>query len=207
MLCPCGSQIEYSSCCEPYIEGRRPAPTAEALMRSRYTAHVVVDIPYLRETLAPEARRNFNERDVRAWAADSEWLGLRIIAASEEATDATVEFVATYKSDDKVLEHHEVAQFRKTSDLLRWVFVNGEAKVHEEGRRHEEISPVTIVREGPKIGRNDPCRCGSGKKYKKCHLEEDESEERKLRRAETARTAAGTSDDLAAPEPVDPRPA
>ena len=27
----------------------------------------------------------------------------------------------------------------------------------------------TIKREGPKVGRNDPCPCGSGKKYKKCH--------------------------------------
>jgi preprotein translocase subunit SecA len=27
----------------------------------------------------------------------------------------------------------------------------------------------TVRREGPKVGRNDPCPCGSGKKYKKCH--------------------------------------
>jgi preprotein translocase subunit SecA len=29
--------------------------------------------------------------------------------------------------------------------------------------------PQTVVRQGDKVGRNDPCPCGSGKKYKKCH--------------------------------------
>lgn len=190
MLCACGSQIEYSSCCEPYITGKLEAPTAEALMRSRYTAHVVAVIPYLKKTLAPEARKNFNEQEVRAWATNSEWLGLKIVTAREGASEATVEFIATYKSDEKVLEHHEVAQFKKASDKKRWFFVEGEARVLEQGQDQEEAVTTTIVREGPKIGRNDPCHCGSGKKYKKCHLEEDEAEERKLRQSEAARVAA-----------------
>jgi len=166
MLCACGNQIEYENCCEPYIEGKLQAPTAEALMRSRYTAHVMVKVPYLKDTLAPAARKGFNEQEVRTWAAKSEWLGLKIVSAKEDAKEATVEFVATYKSEEKVLEHHEVAQFKKNQD--RWYFVDGDAHVHEEGKGHEEPVNTTIVREGPKIGRNDPCPCGSGKKYKKC---------------------------------------
>ena len=53
------------------------------------------------------------------------------------------------------LAHHEVATFRKVED--RWYFVDGKMAKHE-----------TFVRQAPKVGRNDPCPCGSGKKYKKC---------------------------------------
>jgi len=169
--CPCGSNQDYSKCCEPYITGKVQAPTAEALMRSRYSAHVKVSVPYLKDTLAPESRGDFDEQDVRKWATKSEWLGLKIISAKEQGSKATVEFTATYKTEGKTLEHHEVAQFRKDANLARWYFVDGDAHVHEEGQGHNhDHHHVTapIVREGPKIGRNDPCTCGSGKKYKKC---------------------------------------
>ncbi len=99
MMCPCGSKQEYSQCCEPYIKGTKIAPTPEALMRSRYTAYVKVEAPYLKETLAPESRGDFKESDVREWASKSEWLGLEILKAEGK----TVEFVAKYKAQGKVL--------------------------------------------------------------------------------------------------------
>lgn len=40
----------------------------------------------------------------------------------------------------------------------------------------EPVAPVTVRREKPKLGRNQPCWCGSGKKYKKCHLQQDIAE-------------------------------
>lgn len=165
MNCPCGSQKEYSLCCEPYITGKENAPTPEALMRSRYTAYVKVAEPYLKETLAPESRGDYNENDVREWAKKSEWLGLDILNAKGN----TVEFVAKYRTQGKVLEHHEVSKFRK--DGNRWFFVDGDSHVHEEGKGHEHHKEAQkpIVREEPKVGRNDPCSCGSGKKFKKCH--------------------------------------
>lgn len=167
MLCPCGSQKDYAQCCEPYISGKAHAPTPEALMRSRYSAYVKVAAPYLKETLAPESRGDYNEADVQEWASKSEWLGLQIIAAKGN----TVEFIAKYKTQGKVLEHHEVSTFKKKGD--RWYFVDGESHVHEEGKGHEHHQPrepqKPVVREEPKVGRNDPCSCGSGKKFKKCH--------------------------------------
>jgi SEC-C motif-containing protein len=134
-------------------------------MRSRYTAYVKSAVPYLRESLAPEARGDFNEAEVREWAKQSEWLGLQILAAKGN----TVEFVAKYKAEGRVLEHHEVSTFRKAND--RWYFVDGESHVHEEGKGHEHHAAAPkapVVRESPKVGRNDPCSCGSGKKFKKC---------------------------------------
>lgn len=164
MTCPCGSKLEYANCCEPYISGKRPAPTPEALMRSRYTAYVKGAVKYLGETLAPESRGDFDENEVLEWSKTSQWLGLEII----EAAGDRVEFVAKYRSEGKVLEHHEVATFKKKAD--HWYFVDGDSHVHEEGKghqhHHEPIKP--IVRENPKVGRNDPCSCGSGKKFKKC---------------------------------------
>jgi SEC-C motif-containing protein len=163
-MCPCGNKLEYAACCEPFITGKKNAPTAEALMRSRYTAFVKGAEPYIKNTLAPEARADYNEKEVREWSREAEWVGLEILSAKTD----TVEFVAKYKTKGKILEHHEVAKFRKDGD--RWYFVDGDAHVHEEGKghqhKHEPIAP--IVRESPKIGRNDPCSCGSGKKYKKC---------------------------------------
>jgi SEC-C motif domain protein len=165
MLCPCGTKKDYSQCCEPYVEGKVPAPTPEALMRSRYSAYVKVATPYLRETLAPETRGDYNEAEVIEWSKQSEWLGLDILKAEGDK----VEFIAKYKTQGKVLEHHEVSTFRKEGN--RWYFVDGESHVHEEGKGHEHhpAEPKQPVRrESPKVGRNDPCTCGSGKKFKKC---------------------------------------
>lgn len=165
MSCPCGSEKKYSDCCEPYITGKKNAPTPEALMRSRYTAYVKVAEPYLKETLAPESRGDYNEAEVREWAKKSEWLGLEILKAEGNK----VEFIAKYKTQGKVLEHHEVSTFKKKED--KWYFVDGESHVHEEGKGHEHHQHAPkepIVRATPKVGRNDPCSCGSGKKFKKC---------------------------------------
>jgi SEC-C motif-containing protein len=171
MSCPCGSAANYNSCCEPYITGEKLAPTAEALMRSRYTAHVKKAMPYLRETLALEARKDYDETVVKEWAEKSEWIGLEILSTKNgKATDkkGEVEFVAKYKADDKLIEHHEVSQFRKDGE--RWYFVDGEAHTHAdgEGHGHSHETSKPVVRDAPKVGRNDPCSCGSGKKFKKC---------------------------------------
>lgn len=163
MNCSCGSQQSYADCCEPYILGKRLAPTPETLMRSRYTAYVKCLMPYLRETLVPSARTEFNENDARHWAEKSEWLGLEILSARGEK----VEFIAKYKSDGKVFEYHEVSRFKKLGE--RWFFVGGESHLHEEGEAHHHHKPrAPTVRETPKVGRNEPCPCGSGKKFKKC---------------------------------------
>ncbi|MCM0607154.1 MAG: YchJ family protein [Xanthomonadaceae bacterium] len=164
--CYCGNTKPYSECCEPYVTQKELAPSAEALMRARYSAHVVVNVPFLKESTAPEKRGEFVEKDVREWAKNSEWLGLKILKTKGN----TVEFNATYKAQGKTIEHHEVAEFRKDAASGKWYFVDGDSHVHEEGQgHHHHESQKPIVREEPKIGRNDPCHCDSGKKFKKCH--------------------------------------
>jgi SEC-C motif-containing protein len=169
--CPCQSGQLFSNCCEPFLKGVAQPSTAEKLMRSRYTAFTLCDVGYIKKTLAPEAQRDFDPAATKKWASDAEWKGLKIIS-TDKGTEAdkkgTVEFVATYKLNDEVLDHHEVSKFRKT-DGGQWLFVDGEAHTHKEGEEHHHHhKPQTVVREEPKVGRNDPCPCGSGKKYKKC---------------------------------------
>src|SRR5688572_10372353 len=78
--CPCRSGRERSACCGPYLDGDRAAPTAEALMRSRYSAHVEGLVDYLRDTLHPDSRGDFDAQATRKWAEKSEWLSLDILS-------------------------------------------------------------------------------------------------------------------------------
>ncbi len=76
--CPCGSGRSYETCCGPLISGAEAAPTAEALMRSRYSAYVQCEIDYLGETLHPGHRSDYDAAATRRWAEGADWLGLEI---------------------------------------------------------------------------------------------------------------------------------
>ncbi len=155
--CPCGSGEKLSSCCEPIFKDQALATTAEKLMRARYTAHVVVDMDFVRETTHPDHREELDEKAAREWAEESDWLGLEIIDAhgSEKDQQGEVEFIARYKVKETTHSHHERAFFEKKDGL--WYFSDGKIVTNK---------PVTVK----KVGRNEPCPCGSGKKYKKCCL-------------------------------------
>jgi SEC-C motif-containing protein len=171
MNCACGSLKTYSTCCEPFITGKSYPETAEQLMRSRYTAYTLNDINYIKKTLAPESQKDFDVKASKEWAANAEWLGLKISSVKKGAatdTEGIIDFTVTYKESGKKLEHHEISEFRKDNNG-HWLFVDGDAHTHEEGQgHHHHVKQETVVRAGPKVGRNDPCVCGSGKKYKKC---------------------------------------
>ena len=98
--CHCGSGKPYAKCCEPYINGE-PAPTAEALMRSRYSAYVVGAVDYLGETLHPDHRSDFDRNATAKWASESEWKQLDILATEggEEGDEETSEDAATEDED------------------------------------------------------------------------------------------------------------
>lgn len=162
-VCPCRAMnaepIHYSACCAPYIEQKTPAPTAETLMRSRYTAYALGKIDHLEETLAPETRHDFDRKSIAHWSRSSQWLGLEIVSTEQGGADDAagyVEFVAHFSTDGKRLAHRERSLFRRDADDGRWYFVE------EANRRNEPIV------KGKQPGRNDPCPCGSGLKYKKC---------------------------------------
>jgi SEC-C motif-containing protein len=155
--CACQSGKEYAACCAPYIEGKQAAPTAEALMRSRYTAYTTANIDYIEKTTAPEGLSDFDRDGSERWAKDAEWKGLEIVSTTKGQSgdeEGTVEFIAKYKLEDQDVAHHELSTFRK--DGKTWLFIDG------------KILRDPVRNEGPKVGRNDPCPCGSGKKYKKC---------------------------------------
>ena len=154
--CPCGSTAAYTNCCEPVISGAQPATTAEQLMRARYAAYVGAQMDFIFETTHPDQRQNYDHEGTKEWAESSEWLGLEIVGTSkggQEDNSGQVEFIARFREKEVLREHHENAQFQK--DNGRWYFTEG-AMV--------KIKPITVT----KIGRNDPCTCGSGLKYKKC---------------------------------------
>ncbi|MBV5280033.1 MAG: hypothetical protein J0651_01830, partial [Actinobacteria bacterium] len=69
----------YSECCEPFISGVKPAPTAEALMRSRYTAYTRKEVDYIVRTTHPDQRKQESESNIRQWAQKSVWHQLEIL--------------------------------------------------------------------------------------------------------------------------------
>lgn len=151
--CPCCSGRSFEECCGPILAGE-PAPTAEALMRSRYTAFVRHDLDHVERTHAPEIREDFNRGEAERVADESEWQRLDILSAGEEGDAGTVEFLIHFRSHGNDMRHHERASFRREDG--RWLYVSGEVNPKGEPRR--------VV----KVGRNEPCPCGSGKKYKAC---------------------------------------
>ncbi len=77
--CPCGSQRPFLSCCGPYLSGQQTAPTAEALMRSRYTAYTRQNIDYLIATHHPSQRVLGDRATLKQSMQKTTWLGLTIL--------------------------------------------------------------------------------------------------------------------------------
>ncbi len=156
-LCPCLSQKKYSECCEPIITKKETADSPEALMRSRYTAYVKQNITWLKDSLEPSQQKDFDLKSVEAWSKNSTWMGfeLKNSKIDEEKNLAWVEFTARFKQGNITRDHHELGEFHRIDGV--WYFYDGKA-----------LKPETVKKESPSIGRNDPCPCGSQKKYKKC---------------------------------------
>ena len=146
--CPCGRvdsnnkgrAMPYANCCGRYVEHfeQTPAPDAESLMRSRYTAFTLRDEPYLRatwhaSTCPPDALFAEEEK--------VQWLGLEVKSAlrlrqrkaesaehAEETNRDTVEFVARYKAGGRAHRLHEVSRFVREADTggtVRWLYLDG----------------------------------------------------------------------------------
>jgi SEC-C motif-containing protein len=119
--CYCGSGNRFADCCEPYIKGSSKAPTAEALMRSRYSAYCVHNAVYLWETTAPKQRRHHSKAAMMEWAKSNQWLKLDIL----NTTAATVEFKAYYLDGNLQAQvHHEKSAF--VNEGGSWYYSEGE---------------------------------------------------------------------------------
>ena len=157
--CPCGSKLSIEECCDRYIRSGKKPETAEQLMRARYTAHTLADIGFIVRSHHPASRSDIDEPSTAKWARESEWLGLEILnveGGQSEDKQAKIEFIARYRDSSSTRhDHAEIAIFEKHNN--DWYFKDAEMpKVRQ------------FVRETPKQGRNEPCSCGSGKKFKKC---------------------------------------
>lgn len=143
--CPCGSMKPYAECCQPLHQGKA-APSPEALMRSRYAAFVLTLPDYLLATWHSSTRPPSLNLD-----GSPDWASLSILDSEQTGTDGRVHFRAVYKAGKGWGYLEEASRF--VQEEGRWYYLSGNTS------------------EGPfKPGRNDPCPCGSGRKYKACCL-------------------------------------
>lgn len=147
-VCPCGSGNLLGACCGHYHAGT-PAPDAQALMRSRYSAYVLGLVDYLVATTLPAQQAGLDRAAMAAWSAQSTWLGLEVESAEVlggQPEHGFVTFTARWHDQEGDHQHRERSAFVQHAG--RWYF----------------IDPTV----GLKAGRNDPCPCASGQKFKKC---------------------------------------
>ena len=122
--CPCDSGKAFADCCGRLIEGSEPAATAEALMRSRYTAFALGNEPYLLATWHDSTRPA--SLDLREQPA-SKWIGLKVLwHEQQDETHAIVEFIARYKVSGRAYKIHETSRFVKEDG--RWFYVDGDTE-------------------------------------------------------------------------------
>lgn len=159
--CPCNSNLNYQTCCGVFHNAPGSAPTAETLMRSRYTAFYLKKYDYIAQTQAlPEAPEQ-KAADIKAANDTTQWIKLEVHeteAGTERDNEGMVSFSAHFKEGRHTGKLQERSLFKRIDD--QWLYISGEHEVQQQ-------TPLIKSAE-MKIGRNDPCHCGSGKKFKKC---------------------------------------
>ena len=174
-LCPCrvlpslsflttqAGSIAYSDCCQPYhdsfyndeMEDIR-AESAERLMRTRYSAFVLVKADYIVTTTVPAQQALLDIQSIESWARETNWAGLEIIEHIPKLgkRHAQVEFKAFYnKPDGQQAAHHELSSFVKAKD-----------KTGEHTEQWYFLDPTVSMN----VSQKQPCICGSGEKFKRC---------------------------------------
>ena len=149
-LCPCGADVPFESCCEPYVTDKAHAPTPEALMRSRYVAFAARRSDYIRETWHIKTRPS----EVNLASDEAVWLKLKVLHAEVTADDqyGIVEFEAWYGANGRMGCQQERSRFERQNG--RWYYVDGQMP---------DASLTEL-----KVGRNEQCPCGSTLKFKRC---------------------------------------
>jgi SEC-C motif-containing protein len=122
IICPCGSTNHYTDCCARYLDGKEIAPTAEALMRLRYTAYTLLREDYLLATWHSSTRPATLGL---AQEVATKWIGLEVKRHElQDAEHAIVEFVACYKVNGRAQRLHEISRFVREAG--RWFYVDGD---------------------------------------------------------------------------------
>lgn len=176
-LCPCRiapsltfltKPIAYKDCCQPYHDGLcdensdkavgARAETAERLMRTRYSAFVLVKPDYIVKTTLPAQQSLLDVNSIESWAKETNWAGLEIVQHAPKLgkRHAQVEFKAYFNTSNdtssQLQAHHELSAFVKVKDKsskdARWYF----------------LDPTVVMM----VTQKQPCICGSGEKFKRC---------------------------------------
>ncbi len=124
--CPCGSGRSFATCCEPIINGKSDAVTAQELMRSRYTAFTMANVDYLMCSHHSTTRPDKERKSIEKWAKSVKWMGLTVLKTqSGEANDEVgyVEFKAFFMENGKPEQIHETSLFQRENG--KWVYVSG----------------------------------------------------------------------------------
>lgn len=151
--CLCTSGLNYGQCCYLYHSSQQTATHAEVLMRSRFTAYVMRNADYLLATWDKSTR----PADIDFSKDTVEWYQLEIINKKKggiKDTKGLVDFKAYYRHDGQEHVMSELSRFRKIDE--HWYYQGGVVK------------SIGKVGENTNWGRNAPCHCGSGKKFKRC---------------------------------------
>jgi SEC-C motif-containing protein len=145
--------MAYEECCRLYHSGEKQAPTAEALMRSRFTAFAMKDQAYILETWDSTNRPSKVDFPKDA----IKWNRLEVVEkkkGGDKDVKGIVEFKAYYLLDGDQYVVNEVSRFHKNQG--RWYYLDG------------KIKSIAKIGQQTDMGRNVPCPCGSRKKYKRC---------------------------------------
>lgn len=125
--CPCGSGLSFAECCRRYIAGEAKAPTAEALMRSRYSAYVVGNIGYLVKTTLPKMRTGNLRAGYQSTHDTIQWIGLNVLECrlgGEKDKVGKVLFRAFYIQGGESSVHEELSRFRRSGG--DWYYIDGQ---------------------------------------------------------------------------------
>ncbi len=154
--CPCDQTHTYKECCGKYhaIDSLYPE-TPEQLMRSRFSAFALGKVDYLINTLHPSKHQPNDNKSLLSAISSTQWLALHVLNSAYKDHTGTVEFQAIFKDSDS----QETGMLHERSNFIK---ENGQW-FYTDGKLFESSIPKEYY-----PSRNDPCWCGSGKKYKKC---------------------------------------
>ena len=157
MTCPCGSALAYEQCCHLMHCGKSSAPTAESLMRSRFSAFSTSDIAYLISTHANQTQDKDLVNGLKDTCESCEFTRLDILSVEDGSANERsgyVSFIAWYKEkkndNSELLQIAEKSYFERSSINHNWLYIDG----------------VTLTSSKP--NRNESCPCNSGNKFKRC---------------------------------------
>ena len=118
--CPCCSGKLYEECCKPFHSEEKFAPTAEKLMRSRFSAFAIPNSEYLWKTTLPSKRKFHDKNDLESWGKENTWTKLEIIKSSEKEVEFKAYFTDKFGKENI---HHEFSTFKKVDK--KWYYVSG----------------------------------------------------------------------------------